>query len=344
MAIVGVCVVTGTVMAQTSAQGQIILNKAGDNVLTGGNSTYLIEFRRERRTKDYAYVSWTQQFPAAMELAFPADAKVRLVDWQGRESPVPDLRRPISLAVGGTPRYLISDRPCASASLPGVLPPKGKRYRKICDLNLSTLEEVRRAGKPAEAMSWGLFTTSYGMPSMPMGKWTYEETRKDPVVGRALALKLDRSKPAPSPLLWEAGQLRLKKKVPHRAGKGAGKVALLVKGNGGCGCVALGYDPKMPGTHYCFGRTYVNFDGWRYVEMPLPETFIRKPLAEIGIESVLFGTGRKALNPMEMAEVQGDLAIEGLYEVCENEPNEAATAEERRAADVMRRDVSDKDK
>ena len=301
-------------------------------VPTGGNATYALEFRRDRRSPDYAYVLWTQQFPVKMALEFPSGAKVRAIDFWGVEKAA---AQKATVEVGPSPRYFISDRPLVKATLPpSELKLDGGRYVRLAGAALGDYD----ARNPSR-LAHGLFNVAYGTPTMPSGTWNVTQA-DDPEVGEAIEFELVRKEPAPSPLLWEAGEILLAKPVTVKAGS---RVAVLFRGNGGCGAVALGYYSPARGPAYSFGKTFVNFDGWRLVEMTAPTHHINKKIDEVTIQGVMFGTGRKALNPVEMADVKGRMRFGGIFLVNGDGGLEKLQDADRRGSEVMKRDVSDKD-
>lgn len=305
-------------------------------VPTGGNATYALEFRRDRKVKDYAYAFWTPQFDVRLEATFPADAEVKAVDVWGVERTA----KPKSVFVAGpTPVYFISSRPVESVRILGAVSPSvdGMAFTEVVAPRMFDVREESRSVQGTLTFRGG-----YGLPMMPVGTWTAAGV-DDPVVGKAVEMRLDRTTPAPSPLLWEAGALLFNKPVEIELGPDCPALALRVCGNGGFGRVAVGAFAGGPIT--LLGDTYVTFDGWRTIVIPPPNDWLSpaKKGRKAKIDRLLFGSGRQALNPVEMADVTGNLRFGGLF-TCRNvTPETPLTEAERRAAAVMRNDVNDKD-
>ena len=304
------------------------------SVLTGAHAAYVLEFARDRKVKDYAYAIWAQKRTDSVDFVFPPDAKVRSVSMFGIEREVG--KTTFSSAIGSSPRYLVSDKPAVSATFRTHAPKLGKRYVPLVEPRLGAL----RPSRPRH-LDWGLFTSDYGTPTMPIGDWTVSEA-VDPELGKVIQMDLVRTESAPSPLLWEAGQIAFKKPVTVACGKDKPRVAVLVKGNG-TGLVALGYySPEARGPVYCFGKT-AGADGWQLVEMTPPARHIHDDITKVEIGGFLFGSARKALDPVAMAEVREPLQFGGLFLVDDAAEGEAVSDADRRGASVMKNDVNDKD-
>ena len=304
------------------------------SVPTGAHAAYVLEFDRDRRKKDYAYALWTQSRSDSVDFVFPADANVRTVSPFGVEGVVG--KTSFSSVISPSPRYLVSDRPVVSATYRTKVPKLDSRYRLLVKPEMAAM----RASRPRH-LDWGLFTSSYGTPGMPCGEWKIYET-EDSEFGKVIQMDLVRSEPAPSPLLWEAGQLAFKKPITVECGKDKPRLAVLVRGNG-TGAVALGYhSPEVRGPSYCFGKT-AGVDGWQLVEMTPPTRHLSKPITKVEVGALMFGMGRKALDPVRMADVTEPLQFGGLYLVDAPATEDAVSDADRRGQSVMKRDVSDKD-
>ena len=303
-------------------------------VPTGAHAAYVLEFKRDRKTRDYAYAIWSQTRTDSVDLVFPPEAKVRSVSTFGVERTVG--KTSFSSTISPSPRYLVSDRPVVSAAFRSSVPKLGKRYVPLVEPKPGSFRESR-----PRHLDWGLFTSSYGTPGMPTGDWKITEA-KDPELGKVIQMDLVRTDPAPSPLLWEAGQLAFKKPVTLECGKGKPRVAVLVKGNG-TGMVALGYfSPEVRGPAYCFGKT-AGVDGWQLVEMTPPTRHLNKDITKVEVGGFLFGSARKAIDPVAMTDVSEPLQFGGLFLVDGSQPEETLSDADRRGASVMKNDVNDKD-
>ena len=304
------------------------------SVPTGAHAAYVLEFARDRKVKDYAYALWTQTRSDSVDFVFPKDANVRSVSAFGVERPVG--KTSFSSAISATPSYLVSDKPVVSAAYRTKVPKLDKRYKLLVKPEMASL----RASRPGK-LEWGLFTTSYGSPEMPCGEWKIYET-EDPEVGKVIQMDLVRKEPAPSPLLWEAGQLAFKKPITVECGEGKPRLAALVRGNG-TGQIALGYrSPEVRGPSYCFGKT-AGVDGWQLVTLTPPTRHLNKPITKVEVGALMFGMGRKALDPVHMVDVTEPLQFGGLYLVDAPTEQDTVSDADRRGQSVMKRDVSDKD-
>ena len=313
-----------------------VLDKAtyARSVLSGAHAAYVLEFKRDRRVKDFAYALWSQAQPGSVDFVFPPDAKVRSVSMMGVGRDVG--KTSFSSAIGSSPRYLISDKPVVSATFRTHIPQLDRRYVPLMKPTLDAF----RASRPRK-LDWRLFTTGYGTPEMPVGDWTVTEVQ-DSVLGKVVQMSLDRTGPAPSPLLWEAGQLAFKEPITVECGAGKPRVAVLVKGNG-TGMVALGYhSPEAKGPLYCFGKKPVA-DGWQLIEMTPPTRHVNKDITKVEIGGLLFGSARKAIDPVVMADVSEPIQFGGLFLVDDSPAGESISDADRRGASVMKNDVDDKD-
>ena len=152
-------------------------------VRTGENCSYIAEFRRERKTPDYAYALWTPLYDAKAKLSFPAGARVKCVDVWGHDLPFP---ADGVVTMGSTPTYVISSLPVASARIvdhPDNAP-AGHTYEKIADF---TLDNVRLAeSAPPAPMKDPLAGAGFNR-----GRFILSSVQDDRVGGEALVATLD---------------------------------------------------------------------------------------------------------------------------------------------------------
>lgn len=81
----------------------------------GSNSCYMLEFERKRKTPDFAYALWTPKYDAQMEITFPSNAKVEIIEMYG-DSRKGDLKNgKLIVPMGPSPCYVISNVKALSA-------------------------------------------------------------------------------------------------------------------------------------------------------------------------------------------------------------------------------------
>ena len=111
---------------------------------SGENSSYIAEFRRNRRVKDYAYALWTPLFGATAKIAFPEGADVAVYDAWGRRRPFPANGE---VDMGSTPGYIVSSAKMKSARIvrhfqEGLA---GRKYEKLFDCTTKNARMSRGA-------------------------------------------------------------------------------------------------------------------------------------------------------------------------------------------------------
>ena len=311
-------------------------------VPNGGNSTYFLEFARDRKLRDYAYAVWTPEFGTRLAVKFPAGAKVKSVDVWGVETAC---NTTLECTAGSTPLYFVSSLPVDSVRSLGAEPDKlgMEAYTKVRDTDLkSTYYD-----KNLETLL--IFRSDYGTPKAPVGKW--ETTMvNDPVVGPALNAKLVKTEPAPSPLLWESGGMRFREPLCIPGGPDTPDIVVRVRGNGSFGRIGLPMNvwDRRTGKIVCgwrmWGNIFVTFDGWKMLRFSPPDDLLRPAATnlEFRVAGVMYGSARKALNPIEMADVTEDLRFAGVY-TAPRLTAEAESESDKHGKRVMKRDVSDKD-
>lgn len=102
---------------------------------SGENSSYIAEFRRNRKIPDYAYALWTPLFGATAKIKFPAGANVKVYDVWGKEYAFPENGE---VDMGSTPGYIVSSKRMTGAKIvrhfqQGLA---GRTYEKVFECNL----------------------------------------------------------------------------------------------------------------------------------------------------------------------------------------------------------------
>ena len=306
-----------------------------------GHATYLLEFRRDRKSRDFAYACWTPRYGMRVEVTFPAAAQVKELDAWGVERPVSGT---VTFTADAMPRYFVSSLPIERARTLGASPQDLSRwaFREICAPSFADVEPTCPDIESNRCIRCG-----YGIPQMPVGTWQYAEVA-DPEVGAAIEMRLVRTMPAPSPLLAEVGALKLRRPLRVTGGSKAPYLALKLRGNGSFGkvtvtCRSTDGAMQVP-VGYIWNDTFIDYDGWNVIVFePGRLADARLEGKEFVADEICFGSARQALNPLKMTEVTENLRFGGLYLCRELGAGEKPSEGELRAADVMHHDVSDKD-
>ena len=267
---------------------------------TGANCTYALEFARDRKKKDFAYGCWTAQYPAKMEAKFPAGAKVRMIDWQGRER----ASGSCEFTASSTPVYFISDKPAESIKFVKSIADK-------VDGEMTVICDPTKPGSPKQDLP-GLQQgdkMNRGKDNISAGGWYKMSKVSDPELGRkTLRLALDKSHAVPNKYIREGGALWFDKEKEFDW-REYDEVGLWVKGNGGWGEITLTFKGKNGEFRMCPYRGFVNFDGWQLVRCPLKHFFDDDKEHKLSVRRICFSTARNALNPVEMVPVVNDLEL-----------------------------------
>lgn len=150
---------------------------------SGENCSYIAEFRRNRKTPDFAYALWTPQFGATAKVKFPSSAKIKVYDIWGHESA---LAENCEIDIGSSPCYIVSSEKMESAKIvrhfqQGLA---GRKYEKVFECTTKN-SFVSNGTRPA----------NLGVASeAPMFRGKFDIfMEKDPQVGEALVAKLDKT-------------------------------------------------------------------------------------------------------------------------------------------------------
>ena len=306
-------------------------------VKTGENSSYIAEFRRQRKTPDWAYALWTPLFDANAKLVFPAGARVKCVDVWGRETPSPTDGL---ITMGSTPTYIISSAPLASAKIVEHLGQVrvGGTYNVVGMFNQDTVE-LCKTGVPQVMADAG------SVRAAGRGKFRLSMEKDDRNGEKALVVALDKSTPAPPAVAWEAGGVKFKKPVElvYRPGM---RLAVRIYGNSSFAKMAMTFKSADGKQNFASGfdtyRSYMCFHGWHMVEVQVPKE-LRVPGRKFLVNEVWFGAARQQLDPKEMAPLDDPLRLKELFVVMvESEGNAAPSDEAKGASEVMKK-VDDKD-
>ena len=276
-------------------------------VPTGDNTAIVFEFRRNRRTKDYAYALWTPTHDAEVEVAFPDGAKVTLTETFGSDCVFATNR----LVIGSSPRYLVSSAPIESVKvvdyLADAVPADAREIFRPTAENLVQLDEAIQDRRGY-----------WGVPDATNGTFR-TRTVRDAKLGEVFEVehvKDDRRIPA---VVWEGRNYGLARPVKLRLSELRG-FGLWIRGNGSYGKVKLLL--SKPDNKYlyeieCGNRGYVTFSGWQYVDMSLsewtPACGWLRDADEVTLEKIQIGTTRVALDPVEMRPTVGDVAVGPVY-------------------------------
>ena len=275
-------------------------------VPTGEISTYALEFRRDRKVKDFATAFWTPQHGAELKLEFAPGAAYRHIDWQGRERELKIENGEwktgggtARLTIGSTPTYVVSDRPIAKVTVV-------RHFQDDLGTDRMTLLAScgggHARGAEAQGGPWHITRGDYeGIAAVP-GKWAFESVR-DAEAGEVIEAKL---LPNDDPLFPELGpeygriELSGAKEIP--AGW-EGRIGVTVKGNGSFGRVVLEVrDKNYRKDYFRLGyRGYACFNGWAVMTASTKGSEIdRFPDRSYRPVAIWFSTTANALDPLEL--------------------------------------------
>ena len=276
---------------------------------TGEISTFALEFRRERRVKDFAYALWTPEYPVALEVVFPKGAKVTRYETFGKAQTEGTTVR---MVADSTPAYLVSTLPAVSARVVkaiGMEPPKD-----IKPILTPVVANTYIAPKPSLMDAPGP-----GTPGMKIGRFERADTVL-PNGLKGLSLKLLPEGKCPA-VITEATEIRFKDRPTFKADEIDG-IGVWVKGNGSMSRFRLLFakaerSTGYPGVVQFSDRCNMNFDGWRYFEARLPSMMNMGRTGTAGetlcLEGMVLGSARSALDPIEMVPVEKDVALGPVY-------------------------------
>ena len=323
---------------------------------TGEVTSYALEFARNRKVGDFASVYWTPRYDAEYRVRFPKGTKVEKVDWQGRRMVNGKWRMEnengveVLLRVGSTPVYLVSSQSAIDVKVVHARPSL-RGYRELVRFSADALEPK---DDPKMVGFW---------PIDPVrGTFANTDVRDEELGRTVLETRLVHTATNLAEIVGEYEFLQFREPVRFDP-DAVEDVALLMRGNGGFGRVYLmvaddnavrnvktrpGFAYSRHNIMFGFGhRGYVSYSGWTLAET---ENFSRpfdRHRAKDGSLRPQFIVGlmvedcRKALDPIEMRDVEGALRFAGVYV----KPKGGAAAKARddaAGADGMK-NVGDKD-
>lgn len=267
------------------------------------NAVWAVEFLRERQKRDYATAVWAAAVHGRIEMEYPAGAKVRRIDWQGRGE---DITVPASgkivLDVGPTPFYLVCDEKAIDAKYLGAKPVAIPEHKKIAGVSPETVYIQTNGSKHwcPQGTAWGFFDMKVVEDKelgMTVTEFVHDRTKTEPA-----------SKAIEERCTIAFKPQNVKKVDPT----GYDEIGLWVKGNGTFGHMTLMINTSV-GTRRIPAfqdRSMVCYDGWRLLRAKLPAL---KPDKEgktwIRPSQFIFGTARYALNPRDMIPVPENICI-----------------------------------
>ncbi len=306
-------------------------------VKTGENSSYIAEFRRERKNPDWAYALWTPLYDAKARLSFPAGARVKCIDVWGHDLPFP---ADGVVTMESTPTYIVSSAPLASAKVVEHLG-QGRSdhtYEMVSPFNLDTVE-LCKTDVPQAMGDTGSVRAAAG------GTFHLSMEQDDRVGGEVLVVALDKSTPAPPAVAWESGGVKFKKPVElaYRPGM---RLAARIYGNSSFAKMAMTFKSSDGMMDFASGfdtyRSYMCFHGWHVVEVQVPKE-LRVPGQKFLVDELWFGAARQQLDPKEMAPLDDPLRLKELFVVMDAAEGNAALSDEAKGASAVMKTVSDKD-
>ncbi|MBM3801378.1 MAG: hypothetical protein FJW26_03605 [Acidimicrobiia bacterium] len=231
---------------------------------TGSTGVFMLHFK----SKDGAnvYPAWTIRGKRAVTVTLSKESPVLMIDGMHNERPLSSAERKVSLSVTESPVYVKSDSEVQSVQL------GQPHHAEHPPRNAVLIDPLATLG-PWHPRAWKNDTLEDGNPRHPrrLGSFAYSIVA-DPT--RGPVLEVTPQSAAGSPLVPMYGFLerpggKVIPGTPLRLG-------LWVQGNSGWGRVSFEFfDAKgerwigVGGNEDEFGKSYINFDGWRWVEVDL---------------------------------------------------------------------------
>ncbi len=304
-------------------------------VPTGEISTYALEFRRDRKVKDYAYAFWTPHYDAELSLRFPAGTDVTLVDIWGRERKVSeDQLGDVRVKCGSSASYVIATKKVEEAK---VVKHSQRNIKgnpvPIC--RLSTMTAVN------------LMSADFGAINPTPGVFNLRDvkTKDRGIVLEAELVKDARRIPE---VVSEYQYLRLHRPIKLNHAQ-VEKLGIWVNGNGSFGPMAMVVRDSK-GRMNRLGLGIVDFDGWHLLQTSskwwrFAETG-NKPDDDFEIMGFFISSARQNLDPIEMRPIDKPVQFSDIVVVPadgkDREITEIQRRQRKQAEDVMKT-VNDKD-
>lgn len=267
-------------------------------VPTGSPVVYAVEFRR----KDDKVVTclWTVRGTRELSLEVPVRDEDRLVSMMGRERNLKEEDDKVKIGISTDPVYLVTRRPIEKIS-PGTAVQEDRPTGKTFVISpLDKLADWTVEKEPSSELEVYNF-----MNPRRKGDFAYREVAS--FDGKKDALEVKAKLPVPGPVYLQMySELKLNKPV-EIPGEPT-EIGLMVNGNGGWGrlifeledaggqrWISIGAEQAGPPNPWmadwfsaedfkklkssnlsdwnsddAWGRSFVNFEGWRYVKFPLP--------------------------------------------------------------------------
>lgn len=290
---------------------------------TDGNSTYALEFRRDRRTKDFASAFWTPRYGVDAKVYFPAGTRVTRVELFGEpHEEALDPSGAVRLSFSGTPAYLVSSRPVTrvqvlrhfQTDIMGAVRPV-RRWTAS-----SFLPEFSYEGKGGQGDAVrGVFALRAGHDAT-VGDYAEFALDAHPVKPAMLWLGGDKWAPLTNipEVVKEYAIFKLKEPVTLEVRTGV-EYGLWIKGNSS---FASGFlqissgDSKQP--LQSLPLSPLAFEGWHLVRFRPVFLFHNHPVEGIRtfqINAVGVGSARQELDPLEMRPILKHPGFGGIVEI-----------------------------
>lgn len=296
-------------------------------VPTGENTAYAFEFARDRKVKDFAYAFWTPEHGVGLTLRFAHEVSLTHVDAFGAERV--EKGRTFSFAAGELPRYAIVSEPVESIETgahPVAAAPTGYLPVPKETPDPDFKAPFARARKHIDWKLHHLWQARSRVPSVPYGFWGPFENRvvEDPDAGTILECVPVGDAAGVPKVSFQYEFLRMDELFPvkdsvitYEDPRGLG---IWVRGNGGFGRIGFVFETRSSEIYPEDQRIlwpgndgWIDFHGWQYLTVPFTSADRRKSLAGYRFVGVIVGSGRFALDPLEMRPVDKPVAIGNVY-------------------------------
>ena len=291
-------------------------------VPTDGNSTYALEFRRDRKVGDYAYAFWTPRYGVDAKVRFPKGTKV--VRWEvfgeSEEAKAgPD--GAVSVSFSGHPAYLVASAPLESVEVVR----HGQRDIRGKVTPLVRLTDRSFLPKPGYCGNGTM---------MGMQRGVFElRAAKDGTMGAYAEFALDANPKVPAqrwlggnnwtPLtnmpevVKEYAVFDLKKPVELDLTKGT-DFGLWVKGNSSFAPMFLLGEGEKGERLQEIPLGAVTFEGWHLVRFRPHARWHNQPVEGVGkirVTRIGIGSARQELDPVEMRPIVSHPGLGGFVEI-----------------------------
>ena len=240
-------------------------------VPTGSHSLYCLELSRRRG--DRLFVAWTIRGTRSVTLKGEFGDSVQMVEQQGNRTTLKSAKSEVNFTLSQSVIFIEGIKECSGIQLGKPVYADLPAVKRTKVVSMDSLSDWTIQSQTNLILDDGNF-------DYPRQKGSFEVSETDdPVHGRCLEFRFVKGGKRP-PWIPSYQELRLKKPVTIE-GRPT-HLGLHVRGNNGWGRVLLALDDAKGEPWLSIGQpmawnaydieslSYINFDGWRWIEIPLP--------------------------------------------------------------------------